>query len=27
MLLTSSTTVLPASAGYGLKILGRMPLD
>nr|WP_227000199.1 3,4-dihydroxy-2-butanone-4-phosphate synthase [Phenylobacterium soli] len=27
MLLSSSKTVLPASAGYGLKILGRMPLD
>jgi 3,4-dihydroxy 2-butanone 4-phosphate synthase/GTP cyclohydrolase II len=26
LLLTSSQTVLPASAGYGLKILGRMPL-
>ncbi|HEV2530153.1 3,4-dihydroxy-2-butanone-4-phosphate synthase [Phenylobacterium sp.] len=26
-LLTSSKTVLPGSAGYGLKILGRMPLD
>jgi 3,4-dihydroxy 2-butanone 4-phosphate synthase/GTP cyclohydrolase II len=27
VLLSSSTTVLPASAGYGLKILGRVPLD
>ncbi|MBX3485266.1 3,4-dihydroxy-2-butanone-4-phosphate synthase [Phenylobacterium sp.] len=27
MLLTSSQTVLPGSAGYGLKIVGRMPLD
>ncbi|RAK63339.1 3,4-dihydroxy-2-butanone-4-phosphate synthase [Phenylobacterium kunshanense] len=27
MLLTSSQTVLPASAGYGLKIVGRMPLE
>jgi 3,4-dihydroxy 2-butanone 4-phosphate synthase/GTP cyclohydrolase II len=26
-LLTSSQTILPASAGYGLKIVGRMPLD
>ena len=26
-LLTSSKTVLPGSAGYGLKILGRQPLD
>ena len=26
LLLTSSQTVLPGSAGYGLKILGRMPL-
>jgi len=26
-LLTSSKTVLPGSAGYGLKILGRAPLD
>jgi 3,4-dihydroxy 2-butanone 4-phosphate synthase/GTP cyclohydrolase II len=26
-LLTSSQTVLPGSAGYGLKIVGRMPLD
>ena len=26
MLLSSSQTVLPASAGYGLKIVGRMPL-
>ena len=27
LLLTSSKTVLPGSAGYGLKILGRVPLD
>lgn len=27
MLLTSSSTVLPGSGGYGLKILGRVPLD
>jgi 3,4-dihydroxy 2-butanone 4-phosphate synthase/GTP cyclohydrolase II len=27
MLLTSSTTVLPGSGGYGLKILGRVPLE
>jgi 3,4-dihydroxy 2-butanone 4-phosphate synthase/GTP cyclohydrolase II len=27
MLLTSSTTVLPGSGGYGLKIVGRAPLD
>ncbi|WP_309091306.1 3,4-dihydroxy-2-butanone-4-phosphate synthase [Phenylobacterium sp.] len=27
LLLTSSTTVLPGSGGYGLKILGRVPLD
>jgi 3,4-dihydroxy 2-butanone 4-phosphate synthase / GTP cyclohydrolase II len=27
MLLTSSQTVLPASAGYGLKIVGRVPLS
>jgi 3,4-dihydroxy 2-butanone 4-phosphate synthase/GTP cyclohydrolase II len=27
LLLTSSKTVLPGSAGYGLKILGRQPLD
>jgi len=27
LLLTSSQTVLPASAGYGLQILGRVPLD
>ncbi|HEX3701573.1 MAG TPA: 3,4-dihydroxy-2-butanone-4-phosphate synthase [Phenylobacterium sp.] len=27
VLLTSSKTVLPGSAGYGLKILGRQPLD
>ncbi|MDB5417060.1 MAG: ribAB [Phenylobacterium sp.] len=27
VLLTSSQTVLPGSAGYGLKILGRRPLD
>ena len=26
-LLTSSRTVLPGSAGYGLRILGRQPLD
>jgi 3,4-dihydroxy 2-butanone 4-phosphate synthase/GTP cyclohydrolase II len=26
-LLSSSKTVLPGSGGYGLKILGRMPLD
>lgn len=26
LLLTSSTTVLPGSAGYGLKIVGRAPL-
>ncbi|MDE2486646.1 MAG: 3,4-dihydroxy-2-butanone-4-phosphate synthase, partial [Alphaproteobacteria bacterium] len=26
-LLSSSATVLPGSAGYGLKILGRVPLD
>jgi len=26
LLLTSSQTVLPASAGYGLKIVGRVPL-
>ncbi|WP_257818985.1 hypothetical protein [Phenylobacterium sp. J367] len=26
-LLTSSATVLPGSAGYGLKIVGRVPLD
>ncbi|HEX7884820.1 MAG TPA: 3,4-dihydroxy-2-butanone-4-phosphate synthase [Phenylobacterium sp.] len=26
-LLTSSKTVLPGSAGYGLKIVGRQPLD
>jgi 3,4-dihydroxy 2-butanone 4-phosphate synthase/GTP cyclohydrolase II len=27
LLLTSSRTVLPGSGGYGLKILGRVPLD
>jgi 3,4-dihydroxy 2-butanone 4-phosphate synthase/GTP cyclohydrolase II len=27
LLLTSSQTVLPGSAGYGLRILGRVPLD
>jgi 3,4-dihydroxy 2-butanone 4-phosphate synthase/GTP cyclohydrolase II len=27
LLLTSSQTVLPASAGYGLKIVGRVPLS
>jgi hypothetical protein len=27
LLLTSSKTVLPGSAGYGLKILGRVPLE
>jgi len=27
ILLSSSTTVLPASTGYGLKILGREPID
>jgi 3,4-dihydroxy 2-butanone 4-phosphate synthase/GTP cyclohydrolase II len=27
LLLTSSQTVLPGSAGYGLKIMGRVPLD
>ena len=27
LLLTSSQTVLPGSAGYGLKILGRVPLE
>jgi len=27
LLLTSSSTVLPGSGGYGLKILGRVPLD
>ncbi|HEY8003689.1 MAG TPA: 3,4-dihydroxy-2-butanone-4-phosphate synthase [Phenylobacterium sp.] len=27
LLLTSSKTVLPGSAGYGLKIVGRVPLD
>jgi 3,4-dihydroxy 2-butanone 4-phosphate synthase / GTP cyclohydrolase II len=27
LLLTSSQTVLPGSAGYGLKIVGRVPLD
>jgi 3,4-dihydroxy 2-butanone 4-phosphate synthase/GTP cyclohydrolase II len=27
LLLTSSKTVLPGSGGYGLKILGRAPLD
>ncbi|MFL5296599.1 MAG: 3,4-dihydroxy-2-butanone-4-phosphate synthase [Phenylobacterium sp.] len=27
LLLTSSQTVLPGSAGYGLRILGRAPLD
>jgi 3,4-dihydroxy 2-butanone 4-phosphate synthase/GTP cyclohydrolase II len=27
LLLSSSTTVLPGSGGYGLKILGRAPLD
>ncbi|HSV03691.1 MAG TPA: 3,4-dihydroxy-2-butanone-4-phosphate synthase [Phenylobacterium sp.] len=27
ILMTSSKTVLPGSAGYGLKILGRQPLD
>ena len=27
LLLTSSQTVLPASAGYGLKIVGRAPFD
>jgi len=27
MLLTSSQTVLPGSAGYGLKIVGRVPLS
>jgi 3,4-dihydroxy 2-butanone 4-phosphate synthase/GTP cyclohydrolase II len=27
LLLTSSKTVLPGSGGYGLKILGRVPLD
>jgi 3,4-dihydroxy 2-butanone 4-phosphate synthase/GTP cyclohydrolase II len=26
LLLTSSKTVLPGSAGYGLQILGRVPL-
>jgi 3,4-dihydroxy 2-butanone 4-phosphate synthase / GTP cyclohydrolase II len=26
-LLTSSKTVLPGSGGYGLRILGRVPLD
>jgi 3,4-dihydroxy 2-butanone 4-phosphate synthase/GTP cyclohydrolase II len=26
LLLTSSQTVLPGSAGYGLKIVGRVPL-
>ena len=26
LLLTSSKTVLPGSAGYGLKIVGRVPL-
>jgi 3,4-dihydroxy 2-butanone 4-phosphate synthase / GTP cyclohydrolase II len=26
LLLTSSATVLPGSGGYGLKILGRVPL-
>ena len=27
LLLTSSQTVLPGSAGYGLRIVGRVPLD
>jgi 3,4-dihydroxy 2-butanone 4-phosphate synthase/GTP cyclohydrolase II len=27
LLLSSSQTVLPGSGGYGLKILGRVPLD
>jgi len=27
LLLSSSSTVLPGSGGYGLKILGRVPLD
>jgi 3,4-dihydroxy 2-butanone 4-phosphate synthase/GTP cyclohydrolase II len=27
LLLTSSSTVLPGSAGYGLRIVGRQPLD
>jgi 3,4-dihydroxy 2-butanone 4-phosphate synthase/GTP cyclohydrolase II len=27
LLLSSSTTVLPGSGGYGLKIVGRAPLD
>ncbi len=27
LLLTSSQTVLPGSAGYGLKIIGRVPLE
>jgi 3,4-dihydroxy 2-butanone 4-phosphate synthase/GTP cyclohydrolase II len=27
LLLTSSATVLPGSGGYGLKIVGRVPLD
>jgi 3,4-dihydroxy 2-butanone 4-phosphate synthase/GTP cyclohydrolase II len=27
LLLTSSQTVLPGSAGYGLKIVGRVPLS
>ena len=27
LLLSSSQTVLPASAGYGLRIVGRLPLD
>jgi 3,4-dihydroxy 2-butanone 4-phosphate synthase/GTP cyclohydrolase II len=27
LLLTSSKTVLPGSGGYGLKILGREPLE
>jgi 3,4-dihydroxy 2-butanone 4-phosphate synthase/GTP cyclohydrolase II len=27
VLLSNSATVLPASAGYGLKIVGRLPLE
>ena len=27
LLLSSSNTVLPGSAGYGLRILGRVPLE
>ena len=27
LLLTASTAVLPGSAGYGLRIVGRRPLD